>query len=84
VLLQAIYDIIGNAVAFFFAQPFAESAHKFARASQRKSDGEAQHVPTGAHPRMRTDREQLSIWGLVYHDWKWPRPRHDSFLSYFY
>jgi hypothetical protein len=77
VLLQAIYDIIGNAVAFFFAQSFAESAHKFARASQRKSDGEAQHVPTGAHPRD-------AIWGLVYHDWKWPRPRLDSFLSYFY
>jgi hypothetical protein len=31
VLLQAIHDIIGNAVAFFFRQLLAKSAHEFAR-----------------------------------------------------
>jgi hypothetical protein len=52
VLFQAIHDIIGNAVAFFFGQFIAKSAHKFARASQRRSDGETQHVPTSAHSAM--------------------------------
>jgi hypothetical protein len=31
VLFQAIHSIIGNAVAFFFGQFVAKSAHKFAR-----------------------------------------------------
>ena len=41
-LLQAIHDIIGNSIAFFFRQPHAKSAHKFARASERECNGEAQ------------------------------------------
>ena len=30
-LFQAIHDIIGNSVAFFFGQFLAQSAHEFAR-----------------------------------------------------
>ena len=54
VLLQAMHEIIGNSVAFFFRQFVAKSAHKFARASKRECDSEAQELPTGAHPIMRT------------------------------
>jgi hypothetical protein len=49
-----MHDIIGNSVAFFFRQFLAKSAHKLARASQRKCDGEAQHVAAGTHLAMRT------------------------------
>ena len=43
-VLQTTHDIIGNSVAFFFRQPLAKSAHKLARAYQRKCNSEAQHV----------------------------------------
>jgi hypothetical protein len=61
VLLQAMHDIIGNSVAFFFRQFLTKSAHKFPRAPESKRDGEAQHVSTGAHSAVRTNRERLSI-----------------------
>ena len=38
-LLQTMHDIIGDAIAFFFSQFLAKPAHKFARTSQRESDG---------------------------------------------
>jgi hypothetical protein len=46
-----MHDIIGNAIAFFFSQPVAKSAHKFARAPERECNGEAQHVATSPHRR---------------------------------
>ena len=65
-LLQAIYDIIGNAIAFFFGQFLAKSAHQFARAHKRMCDSETQHVPTSTHGALRTYSERLSSYGVEY------------------
>jgi hypothetical protein len=65
-----MHDIVGNSVAFFFAQFLAKAAHKFARASQRKSDGETQHVPTSTH-RAEENITGTSIQLLLFaHKWR--------------
>ena len=63
-LFQAIHDIIGNAVPFFFSQPFAKSAHKFARASQRKSDGKAQQIAASTHNENRKGTQLSTRFSL--------------------
>jgi len=60
--LQTMHDIIGYPVAFFFREFLTKSAHEFACAPQRECDSEAQHVPAGAHPGMRTKREHICQW----------------------
>jgi hypothetical protein len=35
-LLQLMHDVIGNSVAFVFCQFLAKSAHKFARALEKR------------------------------------------------
>lgn len=45
--------IIGNSVMSFFGQFLEKSVHKFARASERECDSEAEQIPAVAHEAMR-------------------------------